>query len=144
MPGRSLSTNLAATGNTCDFHPQEIFLIPICVRGCVHSRAIVQPEGLSQCKVSLAPLGIKPTAFRLVAQCLNQLRHGNAWTITVWRITSAYMWSVLNIPFVAFILSLLISVTDQLPVIWHQYYSHLVKFKDPDISADTMDDLFNP
>jgi len=142
MAGRSLSANLATTGKTCNFHLQEIFLVPICVRGCVDSEAVVRPEGLSQRKVSVAPPGMKPTALWLVAQCLNQLRHSDAWTIAMWRITSAYVWSVLNIPFLAFILSLSISVTDQLPVIWHQYCSHLVKFKDPDISADTMDDLF--
>jgi hypothetical protein len=45
-------------------------------------------------------------------------------------------------PFLAFTLSLLSSVTNQLPVMWHQYYSYLVKFKDLDISADIMDDFF--
>jgi hypothetical protein len=40
MPGRSLSTNLAATLKTYDFHPQEIFLAPICIKGYVDSRAL--------------------------------------------------------------------------------------------------------
>jgi hypothetical protein len=44
-------------------YPQEISLVLISVRGCVDPRAIVLPEG------------IEPTTFRLVAQCLNQLRH---------------------------------------------------------------------
>jgi hypothetical protein len=44
--------------------------------------------------------------------------------------------------FFAFILSVLSSVTDQLPVIWHQYYNHLVTFKDTDISADILVDFF--
>jgi hypothetical protein len=67
LPRRFLNTNLAATGNTCDFHPKEIFLVPISVSGSVDSRVIVQPEGLSQCKVSMTPPGIETTAFWFVA-----------------------------------------------------------------------------
>jgi hypothetical protein len=45
------------------------------VRSWVESRAMVWPDGVFQWKIPMTPTGIEPVISRLVAQCLNQLRH---------------------------------------------------------------------
>ena len=74
---------LSAPSTSCCTH-QEIFLVPVAVRGVVEPRTMVQPEGLCQWKIPMTPSGIEPTTFCFVVQRLNQLHHHVPPTYALW------------------------------------------------------------
>jgi hypothetical protein len=54
---------------------QEIFPVFISLWGWVDPSTTVRLEGLCQRRIPVTPLGTDPATFRLVAQCLNHMRH---------------------------------------------------------------------
>jgi hypothetical protein len=72
-----ISTQSAHEGGT--YRPplphREDPLVLISVRGWVDPRAVVRLEVLSHWKIPVILSEIEPATFRLVVQCLNQLRH---------------------------------------------------------------------
>ena len=56
-------------------YPQEIFLVFISVKRLSQSQGHSAAERIMSIKIPMTPSGMEPATFRLVEQCLNQMRH---------------------------------------------------------------------
>jgi hypothetical protein len=77
ISGQSGQVKVAKLSALCPgrLYPQEIPLVLISVIVSVDPSSILRPEVLSQRKILTAPSGIEPATYRLVTQCINQMRN---------------------------------------------------------------------
>jgi hypothetical protein len=71
---QAVAVRLSALRTGHSFPPGK-FLVLISVRGRVDFRVIMRLERLGELKNPMTSSGIEPASFRLVVQCLNQLRY---------------------------------------------------------------------
>jgi hypothetical protein len=79
-----MAMRLSALGAGRPLPPGRV-LVLLSVRGYVNPRAIVLLEELGQLKIPITSFGFETATFRLVAQCLNELRYlkrgSNNWEV---------------------------------------------------------------
>jgi len=72
---RHMEVEMLSAVRTGRLYSQDMSLVLVSVRGWVEPRAIVRPEGISNRKTWMPPLGIEPVNFQVVAHCPKQPRH---------------------------------------------------------------------